>query len=139
MGSWRNSRTSSTKLLWLILPFMVVAVFIGVKRSNWIDRSKVQVAAAAEGPVASGLGSAVVDGGGAVAEGPSEGYLFNRSFDSSYPPLAMEEEMDVELPDIAKEDDLNMTLIGPDFFATTNQTRVFSVDRGKKQKIHEFG
>ncbi|KAD1878830.1 hypothetical protein E3N88_42176 [Mikania micrantha] len=134
MGSWRNSRTSSTKLLWLILPFMVVAVFIGVKRSNWIDRSKVQVVAAAEGPVASGLGSAVVDGGGAVAEGPSEGYLFNRSFDSSYPPLAMEEEMDVELPDIAKEDDLNMTLIGPDFFATTNQTRVFSVDREKNRK-----
>ncbi|KAL8214500.1 hypothetical protein R6Q57_003949 [Mikania cordata] len=134
MGSWWNSRTSSTKLLWLILPFMVIAVFIGVKRSNWIDRSKVQVVVAAEGPVASGIGLAVVDGGGAVAEGPSEGYLFNRSFDSSYPPLAMEEEMDVELPDIAKEDDLNMTLIGPDFFATTNQTRVFSVDRGKNRK-----
>lgn len=102
MGIWNNSRTSSTKLVWLILPFMVVAVFLGVKRSNWVDVSKVKasmitsyssslikddVAVVAEGPT-------VVEGGGVVAEGPSENYSVN----SSYPPLAIEDEMDVELP-----------------------------------------
>ncbi|KAJ0687307.1 hypothetical protein HanOQP8_Chr11g0425351 [Helianthus annuus] len=93
MGSWRNSRTSSTKLLWCILPFMVVAVFIGVKKSNWVDGSKYSVVKDDVAVVA--VAPAVVGGGGEVAEPPVEGF---QSYNSSYPPLGMEDEMDVELP-----------------------------------------
>ncbi|XP_071690649.1 probable glycosyltransferase At5g03795 [Rutidosis leptorrhynchoides] len=142
MGSWRNSRTTSTKILWLILPLMAVTVIIGVKKSNygskynypWIWSSGINsysssviredVTVVAEGPVSFGRRSTVVKGGGEVAEGPSENFGFN----SSYPPLAMEDEMDVELPAIAKEDDLNATLSAPDLFASTNQIGRLHVD-----------
>ncbi|XP_023758069.1 probable glycosyltransferase At5g03795 [Lactuca sativa] len=147
MGSWRNSATSSMKLLWLILPFMGVAVFIGVKKSNLADGSKYypwvwssvitsysssaikdNEAVAVVGSVSLGRRPTVVEGGGEVAEGPSEDYVFHQTSNSSYPPLAMEDEMDVELPAIAKEDDMNVTLSGPDIFVSFNQTHGFPVN-----------
>ncbi|GJT38027.1 probable glycosyltransferase [Tanacetum coccineum] len=140
MGMFRNTRNPSRKLIWLIIPLMVVTVVIGVKKPfrgdgsrnsyyPWVWSSvintytdyvvKDDVAVVAEGPV--------VYGGGVVAEGPSESYYGNNSL--SYPPLAMEDEMDVQLPDIAKEDDLNVTsLSGPDLFLSTNQTIGIHVD-----------
>ncbi|KAI3743474.1 hypothetical protein L1987_61184 [Smallanthus sonchifolius] len=122
MGSWWNSRISSTKLLWVIVVCMVVVVFIGVKKSNWV---------VAEGTVSFERRPVVVEGGGEVAEGPSGGYLLN----SSYPPLAMEDEMDVELPVVAKEDDLNVTLSGSDVFVSANQAdAVLPVDRRINRK-----
>lgn len=145
MGSWRNSRTTSTKFLWLIIPLMVVTVIIGFKKSNygskynypWIRSTSLNINSyssnsvikedvipvAAEGPV--GSRSTVVKGGGMVAESPSEDFGYNSS---SYPPLAMEDEMDVELPAIAKEDDLNATSSGPDLFVSANQTGGLPVD-----------
>lgn len=109
MGIFRNTRKPSRKLIWLIIPLVVIMVVIGVKKSFWGDGSrnnyypwvwssvintyadsvvKDDVAVMAEGPV--------VDSGGVVAEGPSENYYGNNSL--SYPPLAMEDEMDVQLP-----------------------------------------
>ncbi|KAK1426044.1 hypothetical protein QVD17_14712 [Tagetes erecta] len=144
-SSSSSSSSRRRRFVWLILPVMVVVVvFIGIKRSNfvgggskynpWVNWSYVSTSYSSnsvikdDGDGGGGRRSTVAE---VVAPAPVEGnYVFN----STYPPLAMEDEMDVELPVVAKEDDLNVTLSGPDVFVSINQTDVLPVDKKINKK-----
>ncbi|KAL7615132.1 hypothetical protein Lser_V15G05441 [Lactuca serriola] len=130
MGSWRNS--SSGKILWLIImPLVLIFGFMALKKSNWDIRfvnfysgvsSVTEDDSAEPGPVSSeNLGGldwrwTADGGGGQMAEAPSPS-------SSSSPTITLEEDMDMQQPNVTMEEDNFATMLnGTEMFISTNET-----------------